>query len=64
MNDLLAKQVALNTHFQNAFKMSDDIMLKYISEINRVRPKVIFAYVQSIYELAKFIKKKHILLFV
>jgi len=46
-----------NTHFQNSFKMSDDIIHEYLNEINHIKPKVIIAYVQSIYEMAKYIEK-------
>jgi len=44
-----------NIIFQNSFKMSDIDILRYIKEINFKGPKVILAYVQSIYEMAKFI---------
>ncbi|MFX1501565.1 MAG: hypothetical protein ACFFDH_11435 [Promethearchaeota archaeon] len=44
-----------NIIFQNAFRMSDTDLLKYIREINTKQPKVILAYVQSIYEMTKFI---------
>ena len=49
-----------NTHFQNAFRLSDSILDKYIKQINRLKPDVILAYIQSIYEMAKYIKKKNI----
>ncbi|MEW6442902.1 MAG: hypothetical protein AB1640_18355 [bacterium] len=47
----------------NTFRMSDPDMLHYISEINRYRPAVIEAYVQSIYELALFIEKNRLEVF-
>ncbi len=47
-----------NMIFQNSFKMSEKTILKYINEINQIKPEVIIAYVQSIYEMAKFIKRK------
>jgi len=40
----------------NSFKMSGKEMKKYVDKINLFEPKVIESYVQSIYELAKFIK--------
>lgn len=49
-----------NIHFQNAFRMSDDIMKRYINELYIVKPKVIFAYTQSIYELAKYINRENL----
>lgn len=39
----------------NSFRMNDDMMAKYISIINKKRPKVIRAYVQSIDLLSQFI---------
>lgn len=47
-----------NHHFQNAFKMSDTIIYNYIKQINKIKPKVILSYIQSIYELAKFLERK------
>lgn len=46
-----------NTRFQNSFKMSQADMAKYIDEINSYQPKLILAYVQSIYELAKYARE-------
>lgn len=54
----LVNKFIKNIHFQNAFKMSDVIIYKYVQEINQIKPKVIIAYVQSIYEIVKFIKRK------
>jgi phenylacetate-CoA ligase len=45
-----------NLSFQNSFMMSEKTLLKYINEINEEKPRCIIAYVQSIYELAKFIE--------
>jgi len=39
----------------NSFRMTQADMGKYIEEINLYKPKMILAYVQSIYELAKFV---------
>ena len=43
------------TVFLNSFRMTQDDMARYVNEINRFQPKVILAYVQSAYELAKYI---------
>lgn len=48
----------VNTKILNSFKMSDNDMRRYVSVINSEKPKVIEAYVQSIYEFVKYIKKK------
>ncbi|MBR9705443.1 phenylacetate--CoA ligase family protein [Candidatus Pacearchaeota archaeon] len=45
------------TLFLNSFEMSEKNMMKYIKSINKYRPKIIEAYAQSIYELAKFTHK-------
>lgn len=39
----------------NTFRMSDLDMAKYVNKINLFHPAIIEAYVQSIYELSKFI---------
>lgn len=44
----------------NSFSMSEDTMLHYIQLLNKHRPKLIKAYAQSIYELAKFAKRNNI----
>lgn len=59
LNYLISKYIK-NERFQNAFKMSDDILHKYVNQINRLKPKVIIAYVQSIYEMAKYIEKNKV----
>jgi len=46
-----------NEMFLNSFKMSDDIMEEYIKAINKKKPKMILAYVQSIRELAEYIER-------
>jgi phenylacetate-CoA ligase len=43
--------------FLNSFKMSKGDMRNYVNEINSYKPVIIEAYVQSIYELSKFIKE-------
>lgn len=44
----------------NSFSMSESTMLHYLQLFNKHRPKLIKAYAQSIYELAKFAKKNNI----
>ena len=46
--------------FLNSFMMTEDDMRNYIQIINRRKPKVILAYVQSIYELSQFIRKNQL----
>jgi len=46
-----------NMKILNSFRMTQENMKKYIKEINYYMPKMILAYVQSIYELAKFAKQ-------
>ena len=43
----------------NTFSMDEERMQKYILVINKKKPKFILAYVQSIYELARFIDKNN-----
>ncbi len=47
----------LNIKTLNAFKMGNKEMNSFVNTINKEKPIVIEAYVQSIYELAKFIKR-------
>ena len=44
----------------NSFSMDEGEMRNYLQVLNRKRPKLIKAYAQSIYELAKFAKKEKI----
>jgi phenylacetate-CoA ligase len=46
----------LNIKLLNSFRMSESDMKKYVEIIDKEKPKIIEAYVQSIYELSKFIK--------
>lgn len=46
--------------FFNSFRMTDSGIEKCICCMNRFKPKVILAYVQSIYEIANYIQRKHI----
>lgn len=49
-----------NIYFQNAFRISDSILYKYINQINQIKPDTVLTYVQSIYEMAKYIKRKNL----
>ena len=45
-----------NVRFLNAFYMTPDKMYGFVDTINSVKPKLIVAYTQAIYELARFIE--------
>ena len=49
-----------NSTYLNAFRMSPEDMKNFILILNRIRPKVIVAYAQAIYELAKYAKQRQI----
>jgi phenylacetate-CoA ligase len=49
-----------NDKFFNAFLMTSEKMRSYLEYLNRHPPKLIIAYVQSIYELAQFAEIEHI----
>jgi len=49
-----------NVTLLNAYKLDRARMMKYVDIINRKRPKLILAFVQSIYELARFIEENEI----
>ena len=46
----------------NSFRMDENTMKKYVQTINQYGPDIIQAYAGSIYELARFIKKKGLFL--
>ena len=50
----------LNIKLLNSFRMSESDMRDYVEIINKEKPKIIEAYVQSIYELSKFIKNNNL----
>ncbi|MEX2757464.1 MAG: phenylacetate--CoA ligase family protein, partial [Candidatus Sigynarchaeota archaeon] len=54
------ERVFNNTYFQNSFKMGDNKIRQYVAELNKIRPKSIVAYVQSLYEMARFIDKRNL----
>jgi len=47
-----------NTIFLNAFRMTPEIMRECIAALNAKRPKLIVAYAQAIYELARFAERE------
>ncbi len=49
-----------NTTYLNAFQMTSQKMRQFIRSLNRNPPKLIIAYAQSIYELAKFAEQEQI----
>lgn len=54
------KNLVFNRILLNSFKMSGDDMRQYVEIINKSKPTLIEAYVQSVYELARFIKSNEI----
>jgi phenylacetate-CoA ligase len=49
-----------NDVWLNAFRMTPDRMRQFIDRLNRDRPKLIIAYAQAIYELARFAERESI----
>jgi phenylacetate-CoA ligase len=49
-----------NTTWLNAFRMSPYCMREFIHTLNRQRPRLIVAYAQAAYELARFAEQKRI----
>jgi phenylacetate-CoA ligase len=49
-----------NIKYMNAFQMTPSRMREFIQIINSVKPKLILAYAQAIYELAKFAEDERI----
>jgi len=48
----------LNTQFYSSFGMSENTLLRYFKDINRVKPRFIRGYASSIYLLTNFIRSK------
>ena len=46
-----------SNYWLNSFYMNDSRMHVFVNTINRKKPSIIYAYAQSAFELAKFIKK-------
>jgi len=55
IRDFVSNRIILNT-----FSMTPEEMPPYIKKINRHKPKLIRAYVSSLYELARFAKENNI----
>ena len=49
-----------NVKFLNSFKMGEKEIKEYINFLNKKPPKLIVAYVQSIYQIAKYIKDNNL----
>ncbi len=49
-----------NTQHMNAFRMTPERMQSFLRSLNRQPPKLIIAYAQAIYELAKFAESENI----
>lgn len=49
-----------NTRLQNSFRMSANDITRYVADIQRIRPVVIEAYAESIYEVARHINENGI----
>jgi len=49
-----------NTVWLNAFHMSPKSMREFIETLHRVRPRLIVAYAQAMYELARFAEREQI----
>lgn len=46
-----------NRRFQNFYRVNDETLARYVQEINRFRPVSLWAYVQSLELLAKFVQR-------
>jgi phenylacetate-CoA ligase len=49
-----------NDRYRNAFRMTPDTMRSILQQLNEEQPKLIVAYVQSLYELARFAQREGI----
>jgi phenylacetate-CoA ligase len=47
-----------NSTWMNAFRMSPEQMRHFVWTLNRVRPRLILAYAQAAYELARFVEQE------
>ena len=47
-----------NTTWLNAFRMSPEQMRRFVIILNRVRPRLVIAYAQAAYELARFVRRE------
>jgi phenylacetate-CoA ligase len=44
----------------NAYRMTEEDMYRYVKKINKIKPRLILAYTNSIEELARFIQSHHL----
>ncbi|HXJ60597.1 MAG TPA: phenylacetate--CoA ligase family protein [Verrucomicrobiae bacterium] len=51
-----------NTTWMNAFRMSPEQMRRFVGILNRERPRLIVAYAQAAYELARFVEREQLVL--
>jgi phenylacetate-CoA ligase len=49
-----------NTETLNTYRMSNDDMRHYILRLNRLKPKMIWAYTDSMFKLSKFAEKENL----
>jgi phenylacetate-CoA ligase len=47
-----------NEHWFNAFRMTPSQVEEYVARINRTRPQFVLAYVESIFDIARFIERE------
>ncbi len=57
---LAIKDFFLNTLRLNTFVLSNEDKRRYLERLNKVKPKLIIAYIQSIYELAKYARQNNL----
>jgi len=49
-----------NVKFLNSYKLTPDLMRKYVEFLSKNPPKLLLAYIQSIYQLSKYIKDNNL----
>jgi phenylacetate-CoA ligase len=54
------RNFAYNRRLLNSFKMSREDMRQYVEEINDYQPRTIWAYVESIHQLAQFVEEENV----
>lgn len=52
-----------NRFFLNSFVLTEEIMQKYVEMINAKKPKQIWTYADSIYQIAKYINEKNLVVY-
>lgn len=56
------KSFLLNSETLNTFILSKEIVSSYVDRINQFRPKVIKAYVHSLFDIARYINEKKLII--